>query len=867
MYRLLGEFVSRKSWAVAITWFVLLAVAIYVSPPYESVTKTGEFSFLPAEEQSPRAERLFREAFPSPALEADDEKGEDGEPKDDGQVSGQQNPLGSSVVLVLRREDTKDGLTEADRDFILNQLKPAMAEVQATTPAIIFRRNEPLPEPKPVPKKDQMIRSISAFDDPKIGKLLDSEDEKSSLVIIDLKTEFLDRTNVYLLIQVRKALDRLYEAKQVPIGLEIALSGSASVGRDMIMAEAESAKRTDFITKFLCIALLLIIYRAPILALIPLVTVGLTVPLSVHVLLILAKYNLAGMFTGLETYIIVVVYGAGIDYCLFLIARFKEELDKGHTYHEAITIAVEKVGAALATSAAMSMFGIGMMSFAEFGKFREAGFAISFGLFIALCTCLTLAPALLRIFGRWTFWPDIRKEKISVGSSWVPDESVGALLTKQKWLDRFWQGVSDVLARRPGRVFLGSIVLMLPFAILGAAKHSELSYGLLTDLPRDYASVEGARAIQLHFPAGMAGSTTLLIRDDNLGLVTKEGPSDLKGMKAGRDLALHLSNYLKAREDELQIADIRSQSSPLGIEISADVLRGVAARTAQLQAYRAYTSRTGPHAGKVMRMDIIYKQDPFSRGSFDLLTRTENAVADALKEAPYGEKLKSPEIFSVGATSSMRDIKRVTDRDQIRIDILVTTVVFILIVILLRQPAVCAYLILTVVFSYLVSLGMTYVVFLVKQGADFPGLDWKIPIFLFTLLLALGGDYNILLMARVQEEQEKYGLIDGVLVALRKTGGIISSCGVIMAGTFMSLMTGSLEGMVQMGFALTVGVLLDTFLTRPILVPSYLILLYKGAFGPFTKLLGGPTHPHDRPPGPTEPLPPEPTPAETSNLA
>ena len=853
MYRHLGHFVSRWHWFVAIGWFALLALAIAISPTYESVTKTGEFTFLPPQEQSPRAERLFREAFPSstPSAEgADDDQ--------DAEIDGQQNPLGSSVVLVLRREETKDGLTEADREFILKHLKPTMLKVKETHPNIIFPRDVPLPEAKPVPVKDQIIRSVTAFDDSKIGVLLDSPDKKSSLLVIDLKTEFMDRTNVFLIRRIRAELQGLYDAKAVPLGLEIALSGSASVGHDMIMAEADSAKRTEFITKFLCIALLLIIYRAPILALIPLVTVGLTVPLAVHVLLILAKYNLAGMFTGLETYIVIVVYGAGIDYCLFLIARFKEELDKGYTYPEAITTAVEKVGAALATSAAMSMFGIGMMSFAEFGKFREAGFAIAFGLFVGLCTCLTLTPALMRIFGRWTFWPDIRKEKISVAGSWVPQSSVGELISKQKWLDRFWQAISDVLARRPGRVFLGSVAVMLPFAILGVLKHAELSYGLLSDLPQDYASVEGARAIQLHFPAGTAGTTTILVKDDDLGLKTKEGESDLKGMKAGREIAAHITDYLMKHADTLKIADVRSQSSPLGVENSQE-LRGVAARTAQLQAYRAYTSRTGPYAGQVLRMDIIYRQDPFSRDSFQLLSATEEAVRAALREGDFAEKHSNAEVYSLGATSSVRDVKRVTDRDQIRIDILVTSVVFILIVILLRQPAICAYLILTVIFSYLVSLGMTYVVFSIKHGPGFPGIDWKIPIYLFTLLLALGGDYNILLMARVQEEQEKHGYIEGVLIALRKTGGIISSCGVIMAGTFLSLMTGSLEGMVQMGFALTVGVLLDTFLTRPVLVPSYLILLYKGAFGPLTRVLGGPADlrkfPDSPPEEPTEPQP------------
>jgi len=138
----------------------------------------------------------------------------------------------------------------------------------------------------------------------------------------------------------------------------------------------------------------------------------------------------------------------------------------------------------------------------------------------------------------------------------------------------------------------------------------------------------------------------------------------------------------------------------------------------------------------------------------------------------------------------------------------------------------------TVVFSYLATLGVTFAVFWLLDPAGFSGLDWKVPIFLFTILVAVGEDYNIFLITRVKEEQKSHGPIHGVREAVVKTGGIISSCGFIMAGTFASLMSGTLVEMKELGFALAFGVLLDTLVVRPLLVPSFVILLRRKETGP-----------------------------------
>ena len=834
MYHRLGHLVVGRAFTIILGWIALVLLLVSIAPDWKSVTQDGEFAFLPHNSQSRLAERLYREAF-----------GDSASPASEGSPTrrGGLDPLYSNIVIVVRREDRpRDGLQDADYAFIQTVLMPRLKEIAATT----GKGYEPLtPQEqqaaRPVLPSAEQIVSAIITQPPKfrplqegdvVGSLMGSEDDQSTLVFMQLTTEFLDRSNTLIISEVERMLgsDEVRRAKLQTPGLALDLSGSAVVGRDVLRAEKDSASRTEHLTQGLVIVLLLIIYRAPVLAMIPLITVGLSVELTKLLLRVLAGWHVLGIFTGLEVYVTVVVYGAGVDYCLFLIARYREELDHGRSFDEALSEAVHRVGAALATSAGTSIFGIGMMVFADFGKFRQAGVAISLGLTVVLCSALTFTPAMLRLWGRWAFWPDLRHERIESASGWLPSLSFTRFIAEQRWIDRGWDWIADKLMAHPGRIFLGTVGVLMPLAVLGTLVQHHLSYGLLTDLPQQDPSVVGAKAVQKHFPAGFTGQTQILLKSDKF---------DLKRPSEGRRISEEIIQGLTPRMADLDIADIRSQAYPLGLTENA---RRVDARFNTFTLRKALTTRSqkiyasmdGPHAGQVMMLEFTSTQDPFLRDSIGNLGRIEQAVLDSLP-AEYRD---SVQLYSIGPTASLRDLKVVTDADRFRIDVLVVIVVYLLLVALLRRPAICTYLLITVVFSFLVTLGATYLVFWLREPGPFAGLDWKIPLFLFTILIAIGEDYNILLMARVTEEQEKHGLIRGVIVALTKTGSIISSCGVIMAGTFASLMTGSLMGMVQMGFALAFGVLLDTFVVRPILVPAYLILLYSGRFGRVGRWLG-----------------------------
>jgi RND superfamily putative drug exporter len=225
------------------------------------------------------------------------------------------------------------------------------------------------------------------------------------------------------------------------------------------------------------------------------------------------------------------------------------------------------------------------------------------------------------------------------------------------------------------------------------------------------------------------------------------------------------------------------------------------------------------------KIDVVFETDPFSEQSLKAL---ETVFATVRDQTQTGGILEGGTGVGLsGASAAVNDLKKVTTNDERRMYVLVTLGVYAILVILLRRPGICLYLIVTVILGYLASLGVTELVFqaLHKGPEPWVGLDWKVGFFLFVILVAVGEDYNIFLMSRVIEEEQRHGVIEGTRLAIAHTGGIISSCGLIMAGTFGSMLTGSLTALRELGFALGLGVLLDTFLVRPILVPAFVVIL------------------------------------------
>jgi RND superfamily putative drug exporter len=245
------------------------------------------------------------------------------------------------------------------------------------------------------------------------------------------------------------------------------------------------------------------------------------------------------------------------------------------------------------------------------------------------------------------------------------------------------------------------------------------------------------------------------------------------------------------------------------------------------RGFAAYLTADGRHA----RLDLTQSDRIFSHAAMDEV-QTLRARLDAFLGEVDGMHVKA---MVTGPNAESADIRALTQSDQIQSWFVVPIGVFVVLILALRDPLSCLNLVATMVLTYAFALGATHVLFVTWLGA--PGLDWKVPYFLFVLLVAVGVDYNVFLMARLREESDLLGLRSGIVRAIAQTGGLISSAAAITACSFASFLFSPLSSLRQLGFALVVGIAVDALLVRPMLVPCGHWLLFRRQEG---RRLSGP---------------------------
>jgi RND superfamily putative drug exporter len=534
--------------------------------------------------------------------------------------------------------------------------------------------------------------------------------------------------------QMRAYLD----AHQVP-GLSAYVTGPAGIAADLDKVAEDAGQTLLFATLGLVLVLLLLVYRAPLLALVPLIAVGAAYMVAIGVAYLVIKAGWIVVNSEGTFLLLVLVFGAGTDYSLLLVHRYREEMQGGLPAGEALPKALRETIPAIGASGGTVAAAMLVLLVADLQSTHWLGPILAIGIGVMVASSFTLLPALLAVLGERAFWPAAAAPRGDSGR---------------------WERVAG-LVRRRSRAIIGVVVVgLLVLAAGNLSHHGTIGFGQGETRPTD--SSEGTKVLNEHFPPGLGSPLTAVVPATEAAKVTK----GMEGLSAVR-LAIPVP-------------------PTDGIENAVVV--------------------------------VIMSGNPYS-----------GEAAEEVEKVRERLHVLSPQSLLGGLPAENWDVEQTNARDTRVIVPLVLLVVALILGALLQAVVAPLYLIATVVLSFAGTLGLMTFVFS-HLGAE--GVTFDLTLMAFIFLVALGVDYNIFLMTRVREEARRHGTQEGTLRALVATGGVVTGAGLILAGTFATLLLLPLEELIQIGATVAVGVLLDTFIVRALLTPAITYRLGERAWWP-----------------------------------
>lgn len=548
-------------------------------------------------------------------------------------------------------------------------------------------------------------------------------------------------------------------------GLAVHITGPGGTSADFSKAFEGIDSTLLMSAMAVVIVMLLLTYRSPTLILVPLLAVIAALFTAQALIYLLAEHTgltVNGQSAGILT---VLVFGAGTDYALLLVARYREELRRHEDRHEAMALALHRAGPAVLASGATVVLSMLVLLAAEMNSTSGLGPVAAIGVAVALLAMMTLFPALLVIFGRWIFWPVIPH----FGTADPTESGV-------------WARMGRRFSRRPRTVWVATAAA-LALCSLGLIQLRAEGIGNADAFTGKPDSIVGQEVSARYFPAG-SGDPLVII-----------------------------SNQAQAREVGRAVADTEG--------VVPDSL-GLPPGTKPF------------HEGRV-----LFEATMTDPADSEAAKQTVERVRDAVHAVPDADAQVG------GGTAALLDMDAATTHDNILIIPLVLLVVLLILCVLLRALVAPLLLIGTVILSFAAALGISALAF--RHLFDYAGETTDFPLFVFVFLVALGIDYNIFLTTRIREEATRQGTRKAVVTGLATTGAVITSAGLVLAGTFAALGTLPMVAFAEIGFAVALGVLLDTFVVRSVLVTALFLDVGPKVWWPhrLAREDGGPTPPKE----------------------
>ncbi|MFQ6324666.1 MMPL family transporter [Nocardia sp. CWNU-33] len=691
MFARLGRVVVHNPWKVIGAWLLIVIAVVASAPKLTSTTDQSEF--LPSHYESIQAMQLQQQAFPQSAAPA--------------------------AIIVFKRADNAP----------LNDENAA--QVAAIATKLGDEKIKDVTGIQPAPPAENRLVQIAAVQMTKV-------------------TTAGDTTQSDAVESLRDAL----QAQLKDTDLKAGLTGQAAQMLDQTESSAKGMAIIGIATIVLILVLLLIIFRSPVIALLPIIVIGGVSSTVGGLIAMVSKAFDLKVDSSVNAILLVVLFGVGTDYILFLMFRYRERLRAGEDPKTAMVSAVTRVGEAITSAAGAVIIAFMALTLSTLGMFRALGPALAIAVAVALLAGLTLVPAIVSLLGTKVFWPS---------KAWQV-EPKGA---------RF-AAVGAALGRRPGAfaVVSGGLLLALGVFAFGFNPTFDLSSGSTSDTSE---SAVYSKELLKGMPAGATQPSDVLLRSEG-GALTAAQLTDYRAALAG-------------------VSGVGQVSEP---HPSSD--------------------------GVVAEFQVTLSSAPESDAALDTvrgpLRDTAHAAAPAGATAVVG-----------GITSVFVDFQDAMNHDYSVVFPVAAILIMIVLALLLRSMVAPWYLMASVFLGFAATLGAAVLVFQHFQGNS--GLIFTLPVIMYLFVVALGTDYNILMVARLREEAcEGRDPRQAAALGVHHTGPTIAAAGVILAGTFASMMLAGNNVLSQMGFAISVGIAIAAFVMAMFFTPAVTALLGHRAWWP-----------------------------------
>jgi len=597
-----------------------------------------------------------------------------------------------------------------------------------------------------------------------------SDDESTMQINVALKKD-LESGEVYDTIEeMNQYADKISDGE-----MELKITGPAGISADTLSLFKNANLVLLFATIGLILFLLIIIYRSPLLAIIPLIVAGMVYAVADRVIGLGGEKGWFIVDSQATSIMMILLFAILTDYSLFILSRYRSELKRTESKNEAMAKAFTPIFKPILFSGATLMITMLILFFTEFQPYHNFAAVFAIAIIFILLGGITLIPAIFTLPGRKAFWPAVPK---------VEEQAANTTLKHG-----FWAKAGKFVTRKPG-VTAGVLILLL-VAVSINGMMTKISFNQLESFPEDIESRQGFDMLAENFPPGKLAPLDVVVLSKDKIEVDKEFAEDINNLES-------------AMQDQGGVEEISPTIENEMLQDKEDLPRDFLA-----------------DSNKAVKLQLTLDGNPYTQNSLDTIDNLRDEQNNLLSDNGFDTDNYS--LHYAGQTAEQLDIRDMNQRDMIVAFSIIVVLISIMLIFQSGSLIMGLIMILTMLVSYTATLGLGW--FVSHNILGYDAINYRIPFYVFVFLISLGVDYNIILVSRIREEIHYVEWKEAISRGLSLTGGVISSAGIILAGTFTVLMTQPVQELFLFGLFMGMGVLIDTFLVRGGLLPAILTFI------------------------------------------